>query len=125
MSEDGLTKTAKRVEAIRKILTNSIWILILVIVLATIGRHIVANKFAYKPGPERRPTVKPIEQAIAWDEVDKAVAIAIAEARKNSEAFASRQIDLWIADMMDRVDSDFLAMAIRRQSLPQKPTHSC
>lgn len=107
MSEDGLTKTAKRVEAARKILTNTIWIVIVVVVLAAIGRYLVA-KDANKAEQATRPSEKPIVQTIPWHEVDKAVATAITETRKSTEAFAGQQLDAWMADLMKRVDTDFL-----------------
>ena len=104
--DDGLTKTAKRIEAVRKILTNTIWITIVVVVLAAVGRYLVlrdTDKVA-----QIRPQEKPIVQFIPWDGVDKAVAMAMIETRKSTEAFASRKLDKWIAELMNRVDPDFL-----------------
>jgi hypothetical protein len=107
MSEDGLSKTAKRVEAVRKILTNTIWILIVVVVLAAIGRYLLA-KDADRTEKATRPSEKPIVQTIPWHEVDKAVAAAITETRKSTETYAGQQLDAWMADLMKRVDTDFL-----------------
>ena len=47
-------------------------------------------------------------QPIPWHEVDQAIATAITDTRKSTEAFASQQLDEWIAVFMERVDTDFL-----------------
>lgn len=107
MSEDGLTRTAKRFEAVRKILTNAIWIIIVIVVLAAIGRYFIA-KDAYKSEQTILTSEKPIIQTIPWHEVDKTVATAITETRKSTEAFAGQQLDEWMAGLMRRVDDDFL-----------------
>jgi hypothetical protein len=107
MSNDGLTKAAKRVESIRKIVTNTIWLIIIVVVLATIGRYFVARD-VYNSEKIERPTEKPIVQTIPWDEVDKTVADAIKETRKSTEMFVEQQLDTWISGLMKRVDDSFL-----------------
>jgi hypothetical protein len=105
-NDDGLTKTARRIEALRKILTNIIWIAIVVVVLAAIGRYLVMKDV--RQIPESGPQEKPVIEAIPWHEVDQAIATAIADTRQSTEMFASNQIDEWLAELMERVDNDFL-----------------
>lgn len=107
MTDDGLTKAAKRVESVRKLLTNTIWIIIVVVVLATIGRYFIASG-AFNSEKTERPSEKPIVQTIPWNEVDKTVADAIKKTRKSTETFAAQQLDVWIASLMQRVDDNFL-----------------
>ena len=104
--EDRLVTTAKRFEALRKILTNSIWIIIVIVVLAAIGRHLVArNENLPDSALDHK---KPIAKSIPWHEVDKAIARAITDTRKSTEIYAAQQIDEWTAGLMSRVDNDFL-----------------
>lgn len=106
MSEDVLTTIAKRAESLRKIITNVIWIAIVVVVLAAVGRFLVVTD---APKPIASPQApRTIPQSIPWNEVDKAVASAMSDARKSAEVFASQQLDVWVADLMTRVDPDFL-----------------
>jgi len=105
-NDDGLTKTAKQIEAVRKIIANTIWIVIVVVVLAAIGRYIVV-KYAHKT-TEVELQEKLLVQPIPWHEVDQAVATAIINARKSTEAFANQQLDGWITTLMRRVDTDYL-----------------
>ena len=60
-NDDGLTKTAKRIEAVRKIITNTIWIAIVVVVLAAIGRYLVVKDApkTTEVGPQEKPVVQP------------------------------------------------------------------
>ena len=107
MSKDeGLVKTAHRMEAIRKILTNGIWIAIVVVVLASIGRYLVMKDASQIS--QTAPREKPIVASIPWHEVDQAIATAITDTRRSTEDFASKQIDKWITELMERVDNDFL-----------------
>ena len=103
---DGLIKTGKRIKAVRKIVTNTIWIAIVVVVLAAIGRY-VATKHTDKLG-RIAPHEKPVIMPIPWDGIDKAVAKAMIETRRSTEIFASEKLDEWIAELMNRVDPEFL-----------------
>ncbi|MEN8140422.1 MAG: hypothetical protein ABFR97_04290 [Thermodesulfobacteriota bacterium] len=105
-NEDGLTKTAHRLEALRKIITNTIWIVIVVVVLAAIGRYLMI-KGSGEMG-EAGVQEKPVNQSIPWHEVDQDVALAMTGARESAEAFADQQLDEWRAGLMARVDNDYL-----------------
>jgi hypothetical protein len=106
MIEDRLATTAKRVEAVRKILTNTIWIIIVVVVLAAIGRYLVIKN--QSPPTTTQTNHKPIIETIPWRDVDQSIARAITDTRKSTEAFAAKQIDVMIGGLMVRVDTDFL-----------------
>lgn len=83
-----------------------IWLIIVVVVLAGIGRY-----FGLKNAEETasiQVREKPIVQSLSWTEVDQAIVTAITEARKTTEVFASQKIDKWINNLMTRVDTDFL-----------------
>lgn len=104
--DDGLTKTARRIEALRKIITNTIWIAIVLIVLAAIGRFLIMKE-THQPA-QTVSLEKPVIEAIPWHEVDQEVATAITDARQSAEVFASEQISGWTRQLMERVDNDYL-----------------
>jgi hypothetical protein len=83
-----------------------IWLIIVVVVLAGIGRYLGLKDTEETASIQVRE--KLIVQAISWTEVDQAVVTAITEARETTEVFASQKIDEWIGDLMVRVDTDFL-----------------
>ena len=84
MSEDGLSKTAKRIEAVRKIITNVIWIAIVIVVLSTIGRYLMVQDTGKTS--EIHTQERTIAESIPWHEVDQAVATAITETRLSAKA---------------------------------------
>ncbi|PLY15573.1 MAG: hypothetical protein C0631_06755 [Sedimenticola sp.] len=106
MTEDGLTTTAKRLEAVRRIITNTIWIAIVIVVLATIGRYLMLKDAGQATLSESRQ--KPIAESIPWNQVDQAVANALTDSRASAELFASQQLDAWVGNLMQRVDPGFL-----------------
>ncbi|WP_028582357.1 hypothetical protein [Desulfogranum japonicum] len=104
--ESKLTRIATAFEAVRKILFNSILIIIVLLVLAALGRFFVAQNIE----DSRHAVVreKPVVEPIPWNEVDRAVAEALADARQHAELFAGDQLDRWLELLMKRVDTDFL-----------------
>jgi hypothetical protein len=75
-------------------------------VLAAIGRYLIAKDD--RSNPEVRSGEKYITEVLPWHEVDKDIAKAITETRKNTEIYASKQIKEWTDELMVRVDNDFL-----------------
>jgi hypothetical protein len=89
-----------------KVLKNSIWIVIGIIVVAAVGRYLsIRDAQLPEAGP---PSEKPIARTIVWNEVDQAVVAAIGAARASTEKFADREIEEWFGELMVRVDTDFL-----------------
>ena len=88
------------------ILRKTIWVIIGIIILATIGRYLSLSN---SPAPgTRSPAEKPVAERIAWNDVDQAIAEAMSTARKSTDNFASQSIDIWLAELTVRVDTDFL-----------------
>ncbi len=109
MADGSLDRTARRLEAIRRILTNFVWIAIVVVVLATAGRYLISREDLWggHEAPVRRAE-RPVVEVVAWNEVDAAIADAVTRARASTEAFASQQLDVWTGQLMARIDADFL-----------------
>ena len=111
MAKRGLQKAAEDLESIRKILTNGIWIAVIVVVLAGLGWYLAQSSHT---GNDVRTTgvaekmTKPVRPRIPWDEVDQALATALVSSRQNARLYAEAELDLWIAGLMDRVDHSFL-----------------
>ena len=99
-------KNNRLIDSISKLLTRTIWLLVLLVVLAAVGRYFYMRDIT--KNEVITPSVKPIVEAIPWNEVDQEIATAIINTRTSTEFFAAQQIDEWLANLMDRVDNDFL-----------------
>lgn len=107
-AEDGLDKAARRVEALRRLVTNLIWLAIILVVLAAAGRWFMQQQQRRQPPTAQAPAGKVLPPPIPWQEVDQAVAAALRESRAEAATFAAARLDLWTGALMTRVDSDFL-----------------
>ena len=106
MSKDQKNRFERYFTSLLKNFWRLIWLIIVVVVLAGIGRYLGLK--STEETPPKRVLIKPIVQSIPWSEVDQAVGTAITEARQETEVFAARKLDLWIDELMNRVDTDFL-----------------
>ncbi|MEW6355842.1 MAG: hypothetical protein AB1696_05940 [Planctomycetota bacterium] len=87
--------------------TGLIWVFVMVILLAGAGWVIVGRS---RPHDRDRyaPRAKGIPKPIDWAQVDAEIAASMKESRAAAERYASDQLDLWTAALMDRVDAEFL-----------------
>ena len=111
MVKKRLQTTAEMLDSLRRILVNSLWIAIVLIVLAAGGWLILQSQLdERRAGSVGRPelTVKPVRPEIDWQQVDGALAAALQSARLSAREYAAGQLDAWIASMMERVDQSFL-----------------
>lgn len=111
MAGNRLHKLADLLESVRRILTNGIWIGIVIIVLASLGWFLAGSDFADRDGGVSRSdsrSVKKAHPAIDWQLVDQDLAAALRQARRDARAYAESELDIWIESMMERVDSSFL-----------------
>lgn len=68
------------------------------------GSHDGSSLVRYHDTPRTAVAADPIP----WDKVDAAVAAAAGRARTSAEQFASTELDRWNAQLLARIDSDFL-----------------
>lgn len=87
------------------LLSKSLWIVIILLVLAALGRYIPRRE--HTPIHTSRQS-KPVVQQTDWAHVDREIVAALATSRAASEEFASRALDDWTVKLMDRVDKEFL-----------------
>lgn len=110
MAGNKLQKTAEVLEALRRILTSGLWLAVFIIILASIGWFISNTQNGDRSGVRSslEKVIKPAEPPIDWSGVDASVAAALRTARLEARRYAEAELDKWIADMMERVDSSFL-----------------
>ena len=116
-AEEAVTKVDKsrnytkgdwvaQVERITRIAERLIWLIVLVIITAAVANFLKMqspNFYNSQPIVENLPIERPIPV-----QVNQEVALALREARIETENFASARLDLWKADVMKRVDDNFL-----------------
>lgn len=88
-----------------QLLSKSLWIVIIILVLASLGKFI--------PRQARTPIQtsqqsKPVVHQTDWTLIDREIVVALEKSRAASEEFASQALDAWTAKLMDRVDREFL-----------------
>jgi hypothetical protein len=94
-------------ESIRKLSTSLIWLLVLLIIAAILGRYFIFST-PLPPTSTIAPIVKPIVRPIVWQDIDKHLIEAVTRAGEETEKFANQRVEQWMAKLMQRVDSDFL-----------------
>lgn len=114
MSGNNLKNTADRLEAIRKIVTNGVWLMLVVLILAGLGHFLLSLDATLGERDRERattpaaPQIRKVEEPIAWGAIDQATLSALEESRAIAESFLSDALDTWIDEIMVRVDGDFL-----------------
>lgn len=98
------------VQVIRSI-SPVIWaIVIFVVIIPLIGKIFLTQAFSPQtntPKSNIDQTVI-IQPSIDWSKVDQAIASALTTAHDQAENYASEELDLWMNELKDRVDSNFL-----------------
>ncbi len=111
MSGNKLQRTAESLEHIRRILTNSIWIIVIVVLLAGLGWFV--SRTALSPTntistADSAQQTKPVLPKIDWHAVDASLAQAMKSAREVARTYAAAELEKWVDDLMGRVDDSFL-----------------
>jgi hypothetical protein len=106
--EGRLQSAARIFESIQKILVSLIWIAVIAIVLATVGKYLLSRHAPERVEDEAPAPVAVIPEPIPWHEVDGAVVEAVRAAYGVADSLAGVRIDAWTDGLMVRVDSSFL-----------------
>src|SRR5919202_1325010 len=88
-----------------------IWaIVILIVVIPLVGQLFIANAFSNKISPtQTKPPVVVVEEhRVDWSKVNEAMKLTLDNAYKSAENYASKELDVWVNQLMNRVDSSFL-----------------
>ncbi len=111
MTKSKLQHTAESLEYIRRILTNSIWIIIIVVLLAGLGWFVSQTLTPPNKASsiaESSSQTKPVIPEIDWHAVDASLARAMKSAREDARTYAAAELEKWVDDLMVRVDDAFL-----------------
>ncbi|MEP0885884.1 hypothetical protein NDI49_30605 [Trichocoleus sp. ST-U3] len=88
-----------------------IWaIVILVVIIPLVGQIFIANAFSNKTDTtETNPPVAIVEERLVdWSKVNDAMKLTLDNAYKSAEDYASKELDVWVDELMNRVDGSFL-----------------
>lgn len=82
---------------------------VILVIIPLIGQAILAHSFnqSTQPTPSKTDqtiTVNPID----WNKVDKVVQEVLQTAHQNAKNYANQELNLWVDDLMEKVDPNFL-----------------
>jgi hypothetical protein len=88
-----------------------IWMtVILIVIIPLIGQIFIANAFSPNNTPQK--TAKDDHAIVVkqpdWRKVNESMKATLDQARNTSEEYANQKLDLWIDELMKRVDDSFL-----------------
>jgi hypothetical protein len=96
-----------KLKAWTRLISKVIWLLVVLIVLAGVGRWLL---WPTTPKPSSVNTIKPVPAPpIDWDQVDKEVRGVLTSAGTAAESSAMAKLDAWVESLRHRVDDDFLS----------------
>lgn len=84
-------------------------VIILIVILPLLGQFFIAK--AFPPNTEAIDINAPQEiviQTVDWSGVDRAMVEALNYSRDSAELLAAQELDIWINELMNRVDESFL-----------------
>lgn len=88
-----------------------IWaIVILIVIIPLIGQIFIGKAFSHKSvTPETNHPVEIVEEhLIDWSKVNEAMKVTLDNAYQSAEDYATRELDIWIDELMNRVNGSFL-----------------
>ncbi len=94
---------------ILKSIAPVIWaIVILIVVIPLIGQIFISRAFPPDKIDHRPGNVVVVKPSVDWSKVNEAVKLTFDNARNSAEAYASKELDAWVDELVDRVDISFL-----------------
>jgi hypothetical protein len=104
-SEEKLPTWAVIVKLAIEGIDRIIWLIVLGIIAAIIGTLVVSQqpKLAVTP-----PVYEPVVHPVRWEDVDQTIRSDLIAAHNTVEQYASKKLDVWVDDLMAKVDSNFL-----------------
>ncbi len=88
-----------------------IWaIVILVVIIPLVGQLFIAKAFSTKSitTETKHPTEVVEQRQVDWSKVNEAMKLTLDNAYNSAEDYASKELDVWVDELMGRVDSSFL-----------------
>jgi hypothetical protein len=102
-----LSLWSRFLDSASRALVRLLWVVVVLVILAGVGKYLWMRYQEDEPRLVRteRTIARP---AVAWNAVDQAVVDALERSREAARDLASERLDAWVADLMRRVDEDFL-----------------
>lgn len=88
-----------------------IWaIVILIVIIPLIGQIFISKAFSHKSlTPETNHSIEVVEEhVIDWSKVNEAMKVTFDNVYQSAEDYASKELDIWVDELMNRVDGSFL-----------------
>jgi len=90
-------------------ITGLVWVIIVIIVLASLGKLFLFNGSKEKKTTSENTRTKPVlSKPEIRQKVDESLLQALSESRKSTENYASLCLQEWVDSLMVRVDNNFL-----------------
>ncbi|MDY6802211.1 MAG: hypothetical protein SXA11_00175 [Cyanobacteriota bacterium] len=97
------------VQMIRAIAPFLWGIIILIVILPLLGQFFIAKAFAPNTDTKNiNPPQEIVVQTVDWSAVDRAMVLALNNSRDSAKGLAAEELDIWINELMNRVDESFL-----------------
>jgi hypothetical protein len=97
-----------------KLIVPWLWAVVIILVIIPLFGELFIAKAFETPATSANPEtvlVTPVQsttETIDWNQVRKSVRKELQKARSSAEDYASTELDLWVDDLIKRVDSSFL-----------------
>ncbi|MFP4692747.1 MAG: hypothetical protein ACLFM2_02685 [Halothece sp.] len=93
-----------------KSLAPWLWATVLIVVIIPlIGKVFITNSFQSSENQKSQANEEVVVKTSPnWNQIDQAVASALKNAHESAEGYADQELQIWVDDLMERVDSSFL-----------------
>lgn len=111
MAKGKLQKVSDTLELTRKIVVNTIWLAVVMVVLSAAGWYFLGKNMPHESDQEKETALhseKKTTVQVDWSKVDESVSQVLKKARIDARKHADMELDTWLSSLMDRVDNSFL-----------------
>lgn len=90
-----------------------IWGLVILCVLAGVGRYLLGSNAPTGPVRPIPPIGKHIPKPVPWERIDSDIRSALRCSHAKAEEFAASELAKWSKELEQRIDNDFLPLVLR------------
>jgi len=107
MRVEGKVKvTKKKTISLWKIISRTLWTVIIIIILSSIGTYFISRGTkTYNQVPSLS---KSVTSSVPWSQIDEDVKISLQDSHNATQKFVSDKLDTWVSSCMQKVDPGFL-----------------
>jgi hypothetical protein len=85
-----------------------VWIIVALIIIATLGRYLYSRTQPERHSSADRKVQAPIQKPIPWHEVDATIVGALKSSHTKAEDIAKARLGEWTGELQKRIDDEFL-----------------